>query len=96
MVNEDLVKVMKQNKELILEGDDVFDEDIGTIEVQEEYEVKEGQKRYDLESQTNDILNDMLSTIPTDKQSPKVLEKINTLIKRYELRDEFSVKKFRK
>ena len=93
MVNEDLVKVMKQNKELILEADDVFDEDIGTIEVQEEYEVKEGQKRYDLESQTNDILNDMLSTIPTDKQSPKVLEKINTLIKRYvELRDEFSVK----
>lgn len=93
MVNEDFVKVMKQNKELIIEGDDVFSDDIGAIEVQEEYEVKEGQKRYDLEAQTSDILNDMLSTIPTDKQSPKVLEKINTQIKRYiELRDEFSVK----
>ena len=74
MVNEDFVKVMKQNKELIIEGDDVFSDDIGAIEVQEEYEVKEGQKRYDLEAQTSDILNDMLSTIPTDKQSPKVLE----------------------
>ena len=44
MVNEEFVKIMKRNKELIIEADDVFDKDLEEIEVTEEFEVKDHKK----------------------------------------------------
>jgi hypothetical protein len=93
LVNEEFLKIMKNNKDLIIEADAVFGSNLEAIDVEEEYEVKGERKRFDLDVQTNDILNELLSVIPSDQQIPKVMERIHQQIKRYiELRDEFSVK----
>lgn len=48
-------------------------------------------KRYNIDVQTNDLLDSMMSTIPTNKQTPSVLNDIHTSIERFtQLRAEFS------
>jgi len=55
-------------------------------------EVDAKYKRYNIEVQTNDMMDGMLSTIPTSKQTPTVLNDIHTIIERYkQLREKFSV-----
>ena len=64
-------------KSVLIEADSiVFGEDIGeitrTIELEDQF------KRYSIESQTSDLLDEMLSTIPTIERTYKVLTKIHT------------------
>jgi len=48
-------------------------------------------KRYNIDVQTNDLLDSMMSTIPTNQQTPTVLNNIHTSIERFtQLRTEFS------
>jgi hypothetical protein len=48
-------------------------------------------KRYNIDVQTNDLLDSLLSTIPTNQQTPTVLNNIHTSIERFtQLRTEFS------
>jgi hypothetical protein len=48
-------------------------------------------KRYNIDVQTNDLLDSMMSTIPTNQQTPSVLNNIHTSIERFtQLRTEFS------
>jgi hypothetical protein len=48
--------------------------------------------RYSLEEQTNNLLEDLLSTVPENQRTPTVLNGIYTIIQRYvQLRKEFSV-----
>jgi hypothetical protein len=54
-------------------------------------DVPEERKRYTLESQTNDMLNALLSDIPAARRTDAVLNNIHTMITRFkQLREEFS------
>ena len=76
---------------LILEGDAIsFGDELG--EITQEVVVEEKKKRYSLEAQTTDLMDDMLSYIPTKERNNQVLKDIQTQINRYiELRDTFSI-----
>jgi len=82
----------KQNiREFILQAKDiVFGEELAPII--QMVEVSESQKRYNIESQTNDLLDDLLSTIPIRERTRSVLDNIHIIIERFkQLRNEFSI-----
>ena len=59
--------------------------------VVQEVDVDESLMRFSIEKQTNDILDEMLSSIPNAKRSNKVLSDIHTLIERFvQLRNRYS------
>ena len=70
-------------------NDIIFGEDLDdTIQ---EVEIPEYQQKYGLEIQTNDMMDELLSTIPDSKRTDKVRSNISLLINRFkELRNEFS------
>ncbi len=78
-------------KNVLIEADSiVFGEDIG--EITQTIQLEDQFKRYSIESQTSDLLDEMLSTIPTIERTYKVLTKIHTQIERYkQLRETFSI-----
>jgi hypothetical protein len=55
-------------------------------------EVKETERRYTLELQINDLMDELLSTIPNHKRTKGVLENIHRIIERFkELRKDFTI-----
>ena len=74
----------------IIEGSKiVFGESMG--ELLQEVEVQDEFKRYDIDKQVNDILDEMLSKIPKQDRTYKVINEIHTYIERFkQLREEFS------
>ena len=76
---------------LILEGDAItFGEELG--EITQEVVVDEKRKRFSIESQTTNLMDDMLSRIPTSQRNHEVIKNIQKEINRYvELRDAFSI-----
>ena len=78
-------------REILLDADQVvFVEDLG--EITEFIPVSEEERRYGLTTQVNDLLDELLSTIPAARRTPKVLNRIHTTIERYkQLRAMFSV-----
>jgi hypothetical protein len=61
--------------------------------ITERIEKREIDKRYSLESQTTDILDEILSVIPNYDRTPDVLDNINRIIERFtQLRENFSIK----
>jgi len=55
-------------------------------------DVDTNRQRYSIEEQTNDLLDDLLSTIPNIKRSDTVLNNIHTIIERFtQLRSNFSI-----
>ena len=59
--------VATQRKEILLDADDiVFGEKLGAIT--QEVPVSESERRFGIETQSDDLLNDLLSTIPTSAQ----------------------------
>ena len=77
-------------KELIDADAIVFGEELG--EITETINIDEQYKRFGIEAQTNDLLDDLLSTIPSVERTNKVLNNIHTIIERYkQLRNEFSI-----
>lgn len=83
--NEDYVK------KILEEGDKtVFGKSLGTLE--HIVDLPEEKKRFSLENQTKDMLDDMLSVIPNDSRTPRILNKIHLEISRFEqLRNDNSV-----
>jgi len=79
-----------QLKKVLLDADSVvFGEELE--EITEYRRVKKEEERYGIETQTNDMLDDLLSTIPTNQRTPYVLNKIHTMIERFkQLREMFS------
>ena len=70
-------------------GELIFGEDLGEIEI--EVDVRDSEKRFSLESQTTDLLNQMLSEIPPRQRTDFVMKIIQKQINRFvELRSEFS------
>jgi len=78
-------------KQVLLDADSItFGESLE--EITELIPVKETEKRFGLETQTNDLLDDLLSSIPTSKRTPFVLNKIHIMIERFkQLREMFSI-----
>ena len=76
-------------KDIILDADDIqFGE---SFKFMEKVNVSEGEKRYSLDKQTSDLLDEMLSTIPNSERTRNVLNNIHTMIERFvQLRQEFS------
>jgi hypothetical protein len=61
-------------------------------EVVEYYNVESKYKRYSLEEQTNDMVEDLLSVIPDDKRTRDAINSVNTMVERYvQLLKEFSI-----
>lgn len=79
-----------QIKELLLDADQIqIGQDMGTIT--QIIEVPEEQKRYGIENQANDLLDELLSTIPNDKRTRSVLNNLHITIERFkQLRQEYS------
>lgn len=68
----------------------VYGEDLE--EITQFVEIPENQKRYGIDIQTNSLLDELLSTIPTVQRSKHIMDKIFVLIERYrELRNMFSI-----
>ena len=61
------------------------------IEFEADVEVSKTEQRYGIEVQTNDLLDELLSTIPDEARTSAVMEKIHRTIRRFkELRAQFS------
>ena len=74
--------VTTELKDLIIEADSiVIGEELGEIE--QTLTIDDKFKRYGIESQTNDLLDELLSTIPTYDRTSKKLNEIHTIIQRY-------------
>ena len=77
-------------KEILLEGDEIqFGEELE--EITEVVNVPLEEKRYDIQTQENDILDDLLSSVPVIERTKHTINKIHTMINRFvELRKYFS------
>ena len=61
-------------------------------EIQQVYELPDNQRRYGIDTQTNSLLDELLSTLPTSQRTDTILKRIHTMIERFkELREDFSV-----
>ena len=61
-------------------------------EIEQVVEISEREKRYTIETQVSNMLDELLSTIPNSKRTTAVLDNIHRLITRFkELRQEYSI-----
>ena len=90
-INDDIIDEFGQPvlyeerlKEEILDANDIqFGELLETVPM--EVQVPESEKRYSIEQQTTDLLNELLSDIPNQQRTPTVLNNIHKMIERYKL-----------
>ena len=77
-------------QEIIIDADKlVFGESAGIVS--EVVEVSEEERMYSIDEQTTDLLDDLLSTIPSSERTPSVINNINIMVERFkELRLKFS------
>jgi hypothetical protein len=78
-------------QEILIDADSIqFGDDLAPII--QVVELPDEQKRYSIEKQTSDLLNELVSEVPNDKRTKVVLNNIHSLIERFcQLRDEFSI-----
>lgn len=95
IIDENLLGVSTRDvrtklRQVIVDADNVvFGEDLG--EVDEVVDVGDKQRRYGIETQMNDLMDEMLSTIPNAERTRNVLNRIHLLIERFkQLRAQFS------
>mgnify|MGYP006075129825 FL=1 len=94
--DEEADDIMQPKERIDLEEDLIDIKDIEFLdeeleEINEEVEVKEGEKLYDINDQISDLMDDLLASVPSSQRSSKFLRKIHTMLERYkELREEFS------
>jgi RNase H-fold protein (predicted Holliday junction resolvase) len=81
--------IKEKVKQFIIEGDQFFLGD--AVKVQEYVNIDKDKYRFNIETQTNDLLEEMVSTIPNTKRTPNVLNNIHVMITRFiELRNQSS------
>ena len=74
--------IKERIREFFIADDDIsFGEDLE--EIVQEVRVDEDKIRFSVENQTNDLLNDMLSTIPNNNRTQSVLSSLHKMIERY-------------
>lgn len=84
-------KEIKDNiKEFILRANEIqFGDELDSVT--QYVNVDESQQRYNIDTQTNDLLEEMLSQIPNSQRTVSVLNNVHTMIERFkQLREEFS------
>ena len=75
--------------QIYLDAADIFGDELEAITL--EIEVPESQKRYGIDAQTNDLMDELLSTVPNHKRTKRVMDNITLLLERFkELRQKFS------
>lgn len=90
-VNVPVKDVKDQLREIIVKADQVIfgDEELGPIV--QFVDVATKLKRFSIDEQVADLLDDLLSTIPNAERTPRVLNNIHTMIERFkQLRQAFS------
>jgi hypothetical protein len=83
--------VRDQLREIIVRADQIVfgDEELGPL--RQFVDVASKSKRYSIEEQVTDLLDDLLSTIPNSQRTPRVLNNIHIMIERFkQLRESFS------
>jgi len=87
MVDENIRETLHS---MYLDANDIiFGEELE--EIQQLVELPESEKRYGIEIQANDLLDELLSTISNSKRSKSVMNNIHNLIERFkQLRNKFS------
>jgi len=68
-------------KQFLIEGDQFVLGDV--FRIQETVNIDKEKYRFNLEAQTNDLLDEMVSTIPNMKRTPNVLNNIHIMITRF-------------
>jgi len=76
---------------IVFKSDDIqFGEDLGFVT--QLVELPESEKRFHIDKQTDDIMNNMLAIIPNAERESDVIDEIHVMINRFkELREEFSI-----
>ena len=79
-----------QLREFIIKANDIhFGEELGSVA--QMINVEDSQQRYTIDTQTNDLLDQLLANIPTNQRTTQVLNSIHILIERFkQLRTHFS------
>ena len=82
--------IQSQLQEILMEGDQIqLGEDLE--EIDQIVDVPESERRYSIEKQTDDLLDELLATVPSSKRTNAVLNDIHTMIQRYiQLRSSYS------
>ena len=76
-------------KELIFSAKDIVFGEEEEIEIRTE--VKRSEQKYGIDIQLNDLMDELLSTIPTNKRTERVKQRVKTIVSRFkELREQFS------
>jgi len=75
------MQAKEQIKRLLMEADQIEFGDV--INVQEFVTIDKEKQRFNVETQANDLLNEMLSTIPNPKRTQNVLNNIHLMITRF-------------
>lgn len=86
-------KVKAQIREFIIKADQIKfgDEELGPIA--QFIDVSDKRRRYSIEQQVSDLLDDLLSTVPSSQRTERVLNNIHIIIERFkQLREYFSFK----
>lgn len=82
--------IQDKTRQLFIDADQLFlGAELG--EVRQEVQLGDKERRYGLETQLNDLLEEMLSVIPNEERNTRVLGNINNMIQKFkQLRDEHS------
>ncbi len=76
-------------KDLIFNAKDIVFGEEEEIEIRTE--VKRSEQKYGIDIQLNDLMDELLSTIPTNKRTERVKQRVKTIVSRFkELREQFS------
>ena len=91
LIDDNINIESQQLDEIILDADEIFiGEDLGSI--QQEVELDKRQMRYGLQNQVDDMLDEMLASIPEAKRTRSVINNIHLTIERFkQLRGKYSV-----
>ena len=85
------VDVKTQLKEILIDADQI---EVGSEmeEISQIVQVPEAEQRFSIETQSNDILDELLSTIPNAQRTTEVLNNLHIMIERFtQMRQLFSV-----
>jgi hypothetical protein len=84
-------EIEQQTRNYIFDADQmIFGETLEAIT--QMVDVPEGEQRYDIDKQMDDLLDDMLSTIPNAKRTDLVKNNVHKMIQRFkQLRENFSI-----
>ncbi len=83
-------EIQEKLRELLFDADQiVFGEELDVLV--QTVDVPEEQKRYSIERQTNDLLDELLSNIPNSQRTNRVIANLHKMVERFkQLRTEFS------